>query len=98
MLEVAYFSMIFACWGANNVWCIKGMGVGCYGWFLCLLVGLQFRCTIPMCALTICIVILCLVHRICWTMVVISSLSRWLVGIRVADVIVSEVHVVEVVN
>ena len=33
---------------------------------------------IPVCALTYCIVMLCLVHRIWWTMVKISSLSGWL--------------------
>ena len=33
---------------------------------------------IPVCALTFCIVMLCLVHRIWWTIVEMSSLSGWL--------------------
>jgi hypothetical protein len=52
-----------------------------------------------MCAPVFCIVMLCLIHRIWWTMIETSSLLwrlYWHEG-TVSDVIINEIYVVEVV-
>ena len=61
------------------VMCMWGWGLVCCQWFLhfasCSVISLPEILT---CALTSCIVMLCLVQRVWWSLVEINNLLRWL--------------------
>ena len=84
-LEVVGFFVMFPCWdfvepiryGVCDVY--VGWGSVCCQWFLhfasCYAISLP---EILMCALTSCIVMLCLVQRVWWILVEINNLLGWL--------------------